>query len=106
MPMWPADTPPPPEGIPQMPASSFSIQAPHEAGSISPIMCGESHMGGETCDDVSGTVAGAQAAAEARYGERQAETYGQGSAIGDAMILPSQDFSVATAHGTGYGGQE
>jgi hypothetical protein len=106
MPYWPPDTPPPPQGIPQEPASSFDIQAPYAAGSVDPITCAEAHMGAENCDDVSGTAAGAQAAAEARYGAREAETHGQGSQIGDSMILPSQDFSVATAHETGYGGQQ
>jgi hypothetical protein len=88
-----------------MPASSFDIQAPPAAGSPDPVYAGgDADAGGR--DDVAGTVAGAQANAEARYGEHQRDTYGQGSTIGDAMDLPSQDFSVSTAHETGYGGQE
>jgi hypothetical protein len=39
-------------------------------------------------DDVAATVAGSVAAAEARYGEHQADTYGQGSVIGDLVTLP------------------
>jgi len=89
----------------QMPASSFSIQAPEAAGSPDGIYAGgDADAGGR--DDVAGTVAGAQAAAEARYREHQGDTYGQGSQIGDGMDLPPQDFSVPTAHATGYGGQE
>jgi hypothetical protein len=104
MPMWPADTPPPPDGIPQMPASSFSIQAPYAPGSPDPVYVGgDADAGGR--DDVAGDVAAAMANANARYAEHQQDT-GQGSQIGDSMDLPSQDFSVATAHGTGYGGQE
>lgn len=105
MPMWPPDSPPPPQGIPQMPASSFSITAPYAAGSPDPIYVGgDADAGGR--DDVAGDAAAAQANAQARYGEHQRDTYGQGSVIGDVMDLPSQDFSVATAHETGYGGQE
>lgn len=99
MPMWPPDSPPPPEGIPQMPASSFDIQAPYAAGSPDPVTCGEAHMGAETCDDVSGTAAGAQAAAEARYGARQAETYGQGSVIGDLMNFPASPLDTPAGPG-------
>lgn len=98
----PADTPPAAPG--QMPASSFDIQAPDAAGAPDAIYAGgDADAGGR--DDVAGTVAGAQAAAEARYGEHQRDTYGQGSTIGDVMDLPSQDFSLPTAHATGYGGQ-
>jgi hypothetical protein len=39
-------------------------------------------------DTVASTVAGAVANAEARYREHQADTYGQGSTIGDALSLP------------------
>jgi hypothetical protein len=105
MPLWPPDSPPPPEGIPQMPASGFDILAPYAAGSPDPVLAGgDADAGGR--DDVAGDVAGAQAAAEARYHEHQSDLAGQGSQIGDAMDLPSQDFSVATAHATGYGGQQ
>lgn len=47
---------------------------------------GDADPGGR--DDVAGTVAGAVAAAEARYGELQGDTFGQGSAIGDVLTLP------------------
>lgn len=52
---------------------------------------GDADPGGR--DDVAGDVAGAVANAEARFGELQGDTYGQGSAIGDALDLPA----VATA---------
>ena len=39
-------------------------------------------------DDVAADVAGAVANAEARFGELQSDTYGQGSAIGDLVDLP------------------
>jgi hypothetical protein len=39
-------------------------------------------------DDVAASVAGAVAAAEARFGELQGDTYGQGSQIGDMLSLP------------------
>jgi len=81
------DTPPPPQGVPQMPASSFDIQAPYEAGSPDPIsMVGDADAGGR--DIVAGSVAEAVAKAEARYGELQSDTYGQGSTIGDTYTLP------------------
>jgi hypothetical protein len=94
-----------PAAPPQMPASSFDIQAPYAPGQHQPIQAhGDADAGGR--DDVAGDVAGARANANARYGEHETDTYGQGSRIGDALDLPSQDFSVATAHETGYGGQE
>jgi hypothetical protein len=65
----------------QMPASSFNIQAPYAAGSPQPIAGGR--------DDVAGTVAAAQAAAEARAQAYQAQTYQQGSQIGDNVTLPA-----------------
>jgi hypothetical protein len=99
----PADSAPEPPA--QMPASSFDIQAPYAPGQHQPIQAhGDADAGGR--DDVAGDVAGAMAAAQARYHEHQTDMHGQGSRIGDAVDLPSQDFSVATAHATGYGGQE
>jgi hypothetical protein len=60
---------------------------PYEAGAISPIFTGgDPDPGGR--DDVAGSVAAAVAAAEARFGEHQADTYQQGSQIGDSMTLP------------------
>ena len=63
------------------------LVTPYYAGDISPIQAhGDADAGGR--DDVSGTVAGAVANAEARFMEHVADTYGQGSTIGDVMILP------------------
>jgi hypothetical protein len=57
---------------------------PYEAGSVSPVMWpGDDDPGGR--DIVSGAVAGAVAAAEARFGELRGDTYGLGSHIGDLM---------------------
>lgn len=68
--------------------------APYSPGDVSPIYVGgDSDAGGR--DDVSGTVAGAMAAAEARYKEYQSDTYGQGSVIGDLMRLPENSMDPA-----------
>jgi len=92
----PADSAPQAPG--QMAASSFSITAPYAAGSPDPIYVGgDADAGGR--DDVAGTVDGAVAAAKARYGEHQSDTYGQGSTIGDVMTLPA-----ATTDGSVGGG--
>jgi hypothetical protein len=92
----PADSAPQAPG--QLPASSFDIQAPYAAGSPDPILTGgDADPGGR--DDVAGDVAAAQAAAEARYGEHQADTHAQGSTIGDVMDLPAE-----TSTGSGGGG--
>jgi hypothetical protein len=50
-------------------------------------------------DDVSASVAGAVAAAEARFRSHQQDTYAQGSAIGTPMVLPGtvSDWSKHTA---------
>ena len=81
----PADSAPQPPG--QMPASSWDIQAPYDAGLPQGVRFpGDNDAGGR--DDVAGTVAAAQAAAEARYHEHMSDTYGQGSTIGDLMTLP------------------
>lgn len=82
----PADTPP--AAPDQMPASTFDIQAPYAPGAPQSIAFpGDADAGGR--DDVAGTVSGAVAAAEARYLEYQADTYGQGSQIGDSLTLPA-----------------
>lgn len=61
--------------------------APYYPGSISPIdAMGDSDAGGR--DDVAGDVMGAVANATARWHEFQADTYGQGSTIGDLMHFP------------------
>ena len=81
----PAASAPEPPG--QMPASSFSIQAPYAPGSPQQIYVGgDADAGGR--DDVGGSVAEAQANAQARFHEHQSDTYGQGSTIGDVMTLP------------------
>ena len=55
---------------------------------ISPIrFTADSDPGGQ--DIVSATVAGSVAAANARLAELQADTYGQGSTIGDLMVTPA-----------------
>jgi hypothetical protein len=60
---------------------------PHAAGEPSPIAFpADPDPGGR--DIVSGSVAGAVAAAQARYGELQGDTYALGSHIGDLMALP------------------
>jgi hypothetical protein len=60
---------------------------PYEAGAVSPVVWpGDNDAGGR--DIVSGAVAGAVAAAEARFGELRGDTYGLGSHIGDLMSFP------------------
>jgi hypothetical protein len=46
-------------------------------------------------DIVAGDPAAAVAAAEARLAEMQADTYGQGSTIGDVLDLPHSPFNPA-----------
>ena len=63
------------------------LVTPFYAGGISPIYVGgDADAGGR--DSVSGTVAGAVTAAEARYLELEGDTHAQGSTIGDIMTLP------------------
>jgi hypothetical protein len=85
MPVTEPDSAPVPPG--QVPASSFSIQAPYAPGSPDPIFVGGDNDAGGT-DSVAGDVAAAMAAAEARYHEYQGDTYGQGSRIGDTVTMP------------------
>jgi hypothetical protein len=60
---------------------------PYEAGAPDPVYVGgDADAGGR--DIVAGTVAGAVAAAEARFGELRGDTYGQGSQIGDSLTFP------------------
>ena len=69
---------------------------------ISPVAFpGDADAGGR--DDVAATVAGAVAAAEARFREHESDTYGQGSTIGDVMTLPParQDPAVGVLPGEG-----
>jgi hypothetical protein len=75
----------------------MDIQAPYEPGSTSPVLVGgDADPGGR--DIVAGTAAGAAAAAAARWGELQADTFDQGSTIGD-LIMPGAGLSGATAPG-------
>lgn len=77
----------PPAEPPQMPASSFDIQAPYAPGSPDAIYVGgDADAGGR--DVVAGSVAEAVSNAKARYGELQGDTHGQGSTIGDVVTLP------------------
>jgi hypothetical protein len=96
----PADTPP--SAPEQMPASTFDIQAPYAPGTPQDIaFAGSATSAG---DDVAGTVAAAQAAAEARYSAHMQQTYGQGSSIGIPLTLPDvvSDHSLTTG-GDGAG---
>jgi hypothetical protein len=77
----------PPVSPAEMPASGWDIQAPYDPGSPDPIMAGgDADAGGR--DDVGGSVAEAQANAEARYHEHESDTRQQGSVIGDLVALP------------------
>lgn len=62
---------------------------PYYAGDISPI----NTLG--TPDDVSGTVAGSVAAAEARFTSHQQATFGPGNDIGDLMNVPQNSLDPA-----------
>jgi hypothetical protein len=72
--------------------------------SVSPVAFpGDADAGGR--DDVAGDVAAAVANAQARYGELQGDTYGQGSVIGDLVDLPpvpEQGSKHAGGSDTGY----
>jgi hypothetical protein len=61
---------------------------------------GDDDPGGR--DDVAADPAGAQANAEARFGELQGDTYGLGSVIGDLLDLPE----VPDAHSKRIGGDD
>lgn len=79
------DSAPQPPG--QMPASSWDIQAPYAPGSPDPVYAaGDADAGGR--DTVAGDPASAKVNAEARSGELQGDTHGQGSTIGDTWTLP------------------
>jgi hypothetical protein len=76
-----------PQSPGQMAASSWDIQAPYAPGTPDPVYVGgDADAGGR--DTVAGDPAGAKANSEARFGELQGDTYGQGSHIGDALALP------------------
>lgn len=69
---------------------SATADAPYYPGALAPInAAGDNDAGGR--DDVSGTVGGAVAAAQARWGEFQADTYKPGPVAGTAIAgLPGQ----------------
>jgi hypothetical protein len=70
------------------------IEAPYDPGSPDPVQfAADDDPGGR--DIVSGTTGGAEAAAAARLAELESDTYGQGSAIGDVLTLPSSPFNPA-----------
>lgn len=90
-----------PGSEPQGGVSGFDIEAPYYAGDISPIQVhGDPDPGGR--DDVSGTVDGAVAAAQARFAEHESDTLAQGSTYGDIMTLPPDplDPGVGSLGGT------
>ena len=87
-----------PVAPPQMPASSWDIQAPYAAGEPDAIFVGgDADAGGR--DDVAGDVAQAMANAQARYGEHETDTYGAGSTIGDVITLGGSPLDPGAAPG-------
>lgn len=67
--------------------SAGPAPAPYYAGSTAPIVSPVNGDADEQ-DDVSGTVDGAVAAANARWQLAQQDTFHQGSVIGDLMTFP------------------
>ena len=86
-----------PGDAPQMPAiGPGPDMTPYYGGPLAPVNAmGDADAGGR--DDVAATVAGAVANAEARYAEHQADTYGQGSTIGDLMQMPANGLDPAAS---------
>ncbi len=82
-----------PAAPPQMPASTFDIQAPYAPGAPDPVVTAGA------ADIVAGDVAGAVAKSAAYHSARQAETYGQGSTIGDVYDLPLSPLDPGAAPG-------
>lgn len=79
-----------------------TADAPYYAGPLVPVdAAGDDDAGGR--DDVASTVAGAVAGAEARFAEHQADTYGQGSTIGDLMTLAPVDSNPAVGDDDPWG---
>ena len=71
---------------------------PYYGGVIAPIQVqGDADAGGR--DDVADSVAGAVAASSARWHEHQADTYQQGSTIGDLMTFPPSPLDPGTVAG-------
>ena len=74
---------------------------PYEAGGVAKIYTGgDDNPAGY--DDVAATDAGSVAAAQARAGTHQQDTYGQGSQIGDLMALPPRTSDGKITQGGGY----
>jgi len=76
------------------------------AGLVAPFVMGAPqaiYVGGDADaggrDIVAGTVAGAVGNAEARFGELQGDTYGQGSHIGDALTFPASPLDPGAGPG-------
>jgi hypothetical protein len=99
----PADSAP--QAPPQMPASTWDIQAPYSAGpEVHVNVHGDADPGG--ADKTAGTVAGAVAAAQARQAELESDTFGQGSVIGDIMALPGDVLGAYYDPPRDYGGSQ
>ena len=79
---------PSPGDAPQMPAIGPGPgMTPYYGGPLDPVEAmGDADAGGR--DDVSSTVAGAVANANARWHEHQSDTFGVGSTIGDLVNFP------------------
>ena len=77
-----------PGDAPQMPAiGPGPDMTPYYGGPVDPVVAmGDADAGGR--DDVSATVGGAVAAANARWHEHQSDTFGVGSTIGDLVGFP------------------
>ena len=74
------------------------LVTPYYGGVIAPIQVqGDADAGGR--DDVADSVAGAVAASSARWHEHQADTYQQGSTIGDLMTFPPSPLDPGTVAG-------
>src|SRR5262249_38553638 len=90
----PADSAPQPPG--QMPASTFDIQAPYDAGPEVHIQVhGDADAGG--MDKPPRPVQGPVDAAMARQRELASDTYGQGSVVGDLMAMPPSPLDPAAS---------
>jgi hypothetical protein len=85
-----------PERPAQMGASGFSIEAPYAPGSPDPVLVGGNDDPGGR-DDVAGSIAAAQASAEARYHEHESDTFGLGSTIGDLVQMPDVGLDPAAS---------
>jgi hypothetical protein len=78
----------------------MDIQAPYAPGQPDPIFVGGDNDAGGT-DSVAGDVAAAVANSQARQHEYEADTYQQGSQIGDDVTLPAAS-STGTVGGAYY----